>query len=265
MPQACETDAPIRHAVIAIGALDFASPKPNSVSQTKLRQFTFREYSKSISEIRKRIVGKKVGAHDNWGNQNLRLMLMACLLFACFETFHGFLDAAIAQIHVGVRMIEEWLTTLDQRWDVNRMTSIASPRPNIVEDELIHIFSRLDLESLSSRKNSDPQWQHYQRFFGQYSMDTMPAKFEDLTEARKYLELADRRAMHWMPWIEVKREKNLTLCFTHAEAFEASEELASEKSVMLTEYVLEEPNNAYSRLFREEFLLGHVSLSINCS
>lgn len=72
-------------------------------------------------------------------------------------------------------MIEEWLTALDHCWDVNRMTFISSPRPGVIEDDLVQIFARLDLESLSSGQNSSAQWKHYQRFFGQYSMDAMHA------------------------------------------------------------------------------------------
>jgi hypothetical protein len=157
------------------------------------------------------------------------------LLFACFEAFHGFLDVAIAQIHAGVRMIEEWLTALLTCIDLGQMTSLSSPKPAIIEDEIVQIFARLDLESLSSGKNSSAQWKYYQRLFGQRSIDTMPTEFSDLTEARAYLELVGRRSIHWMPWIEVKEVSNLTLSFHHVENMEPCDELLQEKNDFLTE------------------------------
>lgn len=86
----------------------------------------------------------------------MRLTLIAGLLFACFEAFHGFLDAAITQVHTEVSMIEEWLTALEWNhcWDVNKMTSITSLRPDVIEDNLVQIFARLDLEYLSLKQNS---------------------------------------------------------------------------------------------------------------
>jgi hypothetical protein len=216
--QACETDPPIRHAAVALGALDFNLSQFDKYKFTRQHYFALKEYNKAVLQIRKRVAGRKIDSTGSWDHQNLRFTLIACLLFACFESFHGSLDTAITQIHAGVRMIEEWMVTIQTcRGGFRSMSSVSSPKSNIIEDELIQIFARVDLESLSSRQNSSLEWQHYQRYFGQQSMDAMPAKFVNLAEARAYQELIQRREMHWMPWIDVKPGPSITLRFHYVQ------------------------------------------------
>jgi hypothetical protein len=69
--------------------------------------------------------------------------------------------------------------------------------------------------------------------FGQNSMDVMPAQFADLTVARIYQKLVERRAMYWMPWIEARQGPNFTLCFHHVEEMDNGVELQKEKGRLL--------------------------------
>jgi hypothetical protein len=103
--QTCETEPAIRHAIVAIGALNFTSSTPSDSENEPLnpsRRFAFQEYGHAISQIKQRLAGKG-------GEAQLRTTLIACLLFTRFEAFHGFLDQAIAQVYAGVKMMEDWL------------------------------------------------------------------------------------------------------------------------------------------------------------
>jgi hypothetical protein len=76
VPQTCESYPPIRHATIAIGALDpktWRSPA-RSFEETARRQFAYHEYSMAIAEMRSTMTRKSL---------ELRVRLIACLVVFC--------------------------------------------------------------------------------------------------------------------------------------------------------------------------------------
>lgn len=85
--QACEVDASIRSAIIALAALNSTSEILQSPHHADLshcidaqqhHQFAIRQYSKSIQSMRKAALG---------GKQDLRTTLITCIVIVCFETF----------------------------------------------------------------------------------------------------------------------------------------------------------------------------------
>ena len=60
--QSCETETPLRHAVIALGALGTTSQsrRPKGVT-TPDRKFAFKEYSKAVSQIRQMVASWRAG------------------------------------------------------------------------------------------------------------------------------------------------------------------------------------------------------------
>ena len=224
--QACETEPTIRHAVIAIGALNLESKFSFKYQfRDSRREFAFAEYSKSIAQMRRAIVS---------GKQDLRTTLIACLLFACFETFNGFLDSAISQVYSGIRMIEDWFKPPNQasEW----LTSIHSPAPLVVEDELIQGFGRLELLAMSYSDPRNAHMHELHRHCGQASIDNMPPAFSNLKEARVYLELVMRRAMHWVASLEGLPEFRGTLWRQNTHAFSDLARVYSERNNVFAEY-----------------------------
>lgn len=82
------------------------------------------EYTKAIKSMRDAITS---------GNQDLRITLIACLLIAVFEVFHGNYSLANAQIRTGIDLLYEWKAAFPK----NRFTlGYESPNPNVVETDL---------------------------------------------------------------------------------------------------------------------------------
>ena len=191
MLQACETSPAIRHAIIAIGALNLSSPTtPSSEVGTLRHQFAFRQYSKSICLMRRDVAG---GRHD------LRSTLIACLLFYCFESFHGYHDLAINQVYTGLKMIREWTTSFYRsNKDGKLLTTIGSDDTYTVEDDILRAFGSLEIQVMSYADGRNANLHEHYRHCGQASIDEMPSVFCELLEAKALLELVIRRSMHWL-------------------------------------------------------------------
>jgi hypothetical protein len=128
------------------------------------------------------------------------------LLFTCFETFNGCNDAAIAQVYAGVRIIDEWQRQYIQ--DTDEITSVSSPKPFVIEDELLHAFTRLELEAMTYRDFRAAKTRKANGKWGQMAIDQMPKEFTSLAEARAYLSVVVRRGMAFGAWIESKAKAN---------------------------------------------------------
>ena len=191
MLQACETSPSIRHAIIAIGALNLSTPTtPSSEVGTLRHQFAFRQYSKSVCLMRRDIAG---GRHD------LRTTLVACLLFYCFESFHGYHELAISQVYSGLKMIKDWTTSFYKPDKDGRLwTRIGSECPCVVEDDILRAFGSLEIQVMSYADGRNANLHQHYRHCGQASIDEMPPVFYDMKEARSLLELVIRRSMHWL-------------------------------------------------------------------
>jgi hypothetical protein len=68
------------------------------------------------------------------GGQDFRKALMLCLLTICFESLHGDMKSAQAQIHNRLQLIREW--------------SVASRTPSVSDSELIRALIILDNKSI---------------------------------------------------------------------------------------------------------------------
>jgi hypothetical protein len=131
--------------------------------------------------------------------QDLRTTLIGCLLFYCFESFHGHHEVAISQIYTGLRMIREWSTSLykpDADGKIN--CNLGSENPYIVEDDILRAFGNLEIQVMSYADGRNADLHEHYRQCGQVTIDEMPAEFRQLKEARSMLELVIRRSMHWL-------------------------------------------------------------------
>jgi hypothetical protein len=140
--QATEQEPFIRHAVIALGALNKSVEVQIERSAFSLGRVhgdtahyeaAYREYGKSIRGIRKACEEQR---------RSKRTILIACLLAICFEYFHGNVASAMAHIRSGIKLINEWF------WSIIHLASIDQNHllPGIIEDELVCVFSRLEVD-----------------------------------------------------------------------------------------------------------------------
>ncbi|SPN98919.1 uncharacterized protein DNG_01958 [Cephalotrichum gorgonifer] len=144
----CHYEDSIRHAVIALGALyktleqssasppgsPTATPDPAS-SPVHHWQVAVRQYSEAI---------KSVVALGPQNQRSHRVLLMATVLLACFDSFVGDHRQAIYQIQNGLRLMDR---VRAERQPAGLLS--GSPRPEPVEDELVQMFTRLAIQAKS--------------------------------------------------------------------------------------------------------------------
>jgi hypothetical protein len=143
--QASEQNESIRHAIIAVGALDITLQASKSATQVdplaamdEHHKFAITQYSKAITKMRISLSEKR---------HNLRTTLLTSLLIICFECLHGNHESAIAQMKSGLSLLEDWLETqrpplIDTGAPSYSSSGISasvfgprSPAPDSIEDE----------------------------------------------------------------------------------------------------------------------------------
>jgi len=178
--QASEQEHFIKHAIIALGALNKCQDimtingnisRRGLISGTPPYQVAFQHYGSSIQGIRKACQEQR---------KSRRTILIACLLAICFEYYHGNMNLAIVHVKNGIRLSEYFfsnlwhiassdLTQISTSWNhvdaflkinangnvgtvdewfltVMHLTKVDGQQflQGIIEDELISIFTRLE-------------------------------------------------------------------------------------------------------------------------
>lgn len=197
--QASEMEPCVRHAVIAIGTLDFSKrgleagepqrvqresnhvAKPELVDASRL-EFAYREYGKAISCLKTTIAEKKL---------SIRTSLITSLLFACFEAYHGNSDAAAAQVYAGIEVMELY----------SKKRKIQSSKPDIptpppIDHDIVDMFSLLEIQATSwGDKRSSTL--HLQRMRDcEAAVGEIPREFKDIGQAQSSLFMISLRGIH---------------------------------------------------------------------
>ncbi|KAG8159714.1 hypothetical protein KVR01_010351 [Diaporthe batatas] len=143
--QECHSEAAVRHAVVALGALYKTLDKhcespPSSpaaavvVVDTAWQHWevAVRSYSNACTSL------VSVAGQDSRAN---RTRLMASVLLACFDSFIGDHKQAIKQIQTGLGLLEQLRA--------QRRRAFMSKPEEPVEDEIIQMFTRLAIQAKS--------------------------------------------------------------------------------------------------------------------
>jgi hypothetical protein len=144
--QESHSEPAIRHAVVAVGALHktmveylkSSGEDDSGPIQKAHHDFALRQFHKAICQIRERLSG---------GNVRLRLALISCLLFVCFESFHGDLDSAMAQVSSGLNLLRDWYSRKQKRLFIQ--PGIQTPDDDSIEAEFLQMFARLEYQARS--------------------------------------------------------------------------------------------------------------------
>ncbi|KAH7377490.1 hypothetical protein BKA64DRAFT_648969 [Cadophora sp. MPI-SDFR-AT-0126] len=142
--QESHSEASIRHAVIALGALyktlEKASESPpgspdSGAYDTAPRHYNFalQQYGKALTRLRESL--------ENRETRSERTILISIVLFTCFQSFTGDHKAAISQIQHGLGLLEE------RRHDSRQ--PLIRRKDDVVEDELVQMFTRLAIQAKS--------------------------------------------------------------------------------------------------------------------
>jgi hypothetical protein len=101
IPQAVESEPIIRHAVVAVAALNKSriDAAQGLGKSNPHHQYALLQYGKALKKIRDTLTS---------GVQDPRRSLMACLLVFCLESLQGYQRSASNQASVGVALLVRW-------------------------------------------------------------------------------------------------------------------------------------------------------------
>ena len=191
--QTCDIETSIRHAATAIGALDYYKHGWDGTSQQLLgRQFAYQQYSKAI---------KQTMEATRTGSQSLRTNLVACLLFAYFESLNENETAVYSQLSAGIKLIKEWhaSSTPELKQEESHIQSLPVISPNNleVEEEILDAFERAELQVNTHCGSKRPGSPRLYQAFPTVTLDPLPTSFVSLQEARRYLNAIRRKCLFW--------------------------------------------------------------------
>ncbi|KAF7928938.1 uncharacterized protein EAE97_009780 [Botrytis byssoidea] len=142
--QRCHSDPPIRHAVIALGALNesfkFGDIKllgAGAIADPKQR-FALLQNIKAI---------RYLTGHPSNGflRQSSEVILISCLLFICFEAMQGNYQAAFAHLNSGLKILGDWMETNER----NSLTySESSVNQEFIRSEIVPLFGALNTQAI---------------------------------------------------------------------------------------------------------------------
>jgi len=131
--QASHNVAAIRHAVLALGALNKSlesAPHPqlkvNDIESIdkKHHEQAFFQHIKAIQALNQYI--------SNSQAPQLRNALIACLLFVCFETFQGSYASSVQQTYGGLKILQNYYVgTSGSRPSISRRQSLPQGRNGV--------------------------------------------------------------------------------------------------------------------------------------
>ncbi|KAH8591142.1 hypothetical protein B0O99DRAFT_633233 [Bisporella sp. PMI_857] len=147
--QACHGDKLTRQIVVAIGALGavrkFAMHKHEHKSELlaiKREQTSWhyenalRKYGLALNSLRQVLSSER---------QEIRQLLITCLLVVLFEGFQGNLDAVIIHADIGCTMLRDWKAEMQPHSAI-----MAQPKMKI-EDDIVQAFGRMDMHVTSAK------------------------------------------------------------------------------------------------------------------
>ena len=143
IPRECHSEPVVRHATLALSALyksssaEFTAPEMHSASEQREHlNVALVQYNRSVRLLRE-------GLSRRESTVSVRLALIACVLFGCFESFYGNLETAVRHISSGLSILEH------SRGAKARRQRATFQHCGGIESELIQALERLKLQTIS--------------------------------------------------------------------------------------------------------------------
>lgn len=178
--QASQSNEIIRHATIAMGALDFTGSRSGELRGFQKR-FAYSEYHKALVGMRKSLEK----------DYDIRLKLIICILFACFEAYHGNSKSAIWQLYAGIEMMEEYTKKRNEP-PVTPYQTRLPPIDNEIEQVLI--LMEIQATAWGDQRSTSLHLERMQACAA--IVENMPAEFDSINDATYYLGKNMMRGIH---------------------------------------------------------------------
>lgn len=182
--QVAHASTPLRHCIVAVASLheslqlDHGSRQlENEDFASKSIQFALKHYNKAIQSLRQ-LDGERPLEKET--------VLLACILFICYENMDGAYDRSLAHVRNGLNIIRSGTASVTER---------NSPRytDNDVGDNIAKIFGRLQHNYSSLVKNVSVKVPVPQPLEDIPAPEIAPS-FQTMHEARLYLDVI----LNWM-------------------------------------------------------------------
>lgn len=205
--QASHDEPFIRDGIIAIAAIWTNGRKRvemcgrcdrGPVVVTQPYQFALQQYGRAVTNFRQSIT-------KDGNTPNLRKTLIGCLLVVCFEALQGNHFEALKNALSGHKLLDDWLARKKHR--DSRSEGLTSPAQDVVEDDLVQAFTRMDLQIMTYVDPRPVEMHEGMKNEGTDTVLYMPSCFTSIEEARLYCELIQRRSSHF---IATASHKNLS-------------------------------------------------------
>ncbi|KAF7874539.1 uncharacterized protein EAF02_008516 [Botrytis sinoallii] len=188
--QAAHDESYLREMLVAIGS--FAESKDvqsrgYADEAVQMRVFAVKRYGLALRSM-------SVGLSKLEISEGPRKALIGCLLVCCFEWLLGNDFTALTHARSGVKILRQWLRNYRGK---NYKAGLCSPDSRMIEDELVQAFLRLD-KQVATFGDPGTSEEHKETIYESIgTIQDMPSIFPDLQEARLYLELIERRSVHF--------------------------------------------------------------------
>lgn len=192
IPELGRTEPAIRYAAMALGALANALA-PSTLPEPQAPPLEGNpHYDRALTYYGHAL--RLVRLQQDPGSQlTLRVAVIACIMFACFEALHDSCEAAINHINHGLMIVEQFMCTSSKPPGHLAPTNTHIPEaPRLqcfLEEEILQVFQRLEFLSWSTGLvHQTPQAPIFCR-------REVPSFFADIAEARRWWDLVQRLAL----------------------------------------------------------------------
>ncbi|KAH6711588.1 hypothetical protein BKA61DRAFT_578030 [Leptodontidium sp. MPI-SDFR-AT-0119] len=146
---------------------------------------------------------KKMQGDIATGNQSKRTTLIICIIITCLEAISGRHEIAAGQVYGGLKLIQEWKA--EQKEADKHPQGFSSPAPDVVDDFLVQTFGRMEIQAMSVFDPRPVEVHQVLKSEGKEVVQQMPSVFSSIAQARVYLDLINRRLMHFNMSIHDRR------------------------------------------------------------
>ena len=223
--QASESKDSIRHAVIALGALDMTSRASQSQGFTRDVARSIGGNATASYHYRNalKVYARAIKCAQVEGQKDFQTALITSLAILSFEGWVGSHEASVQQIGVGTRLLKEW----KERYTERASSGLPTPALSDEENILTNVFARLSIQLRSPTTDRPPQSSVPSRLPPlmievPHTLERMPTSFNTLAEAEKFYSLIVRFAVTFVSQAlpRIARASSLTGAYTAGAADE---------------------------------------------
>ena len=180
--QLCHREPAIKHGVLALSSMHQQWRLDASGSEVA-KKAAFRQYNEAINHANKLL--SRTQSQPNWDKAALETILVACILFVCFENLAGNYRNSAMHLHSGLEIISKHI----EPPRILDMETVA-PQRTSSQDDISELFERLTLQAMSFGESWLPMEYAGRSGFKTFKETVpppMPEKFNSITDARRHL------------------------------------------------------------------------------